>query len=412
MTAKLRRAGLIVGAAGFLSLVTNRAPVITVILFGLAAVLSLRKPDRIGIGVLVVWVFWVASFALTTESWKEVFLSFAFHRRDGQIFFSLLPILIFAGLARNARVVAWVGGVFCAAQAVVALFGLSAHLFHVERDLLGFVYLWDEGPNVQGPAFTALYLAHNAGGSVLGLCCLAATTLAALGPPGRGRWFWGTTAGVLLWGLIISKSRGSMLSLGGALVILSVLVVRRKGVSRKGLLAAGGVLGLTAVFLGPIIVHRFDQFRGNSGTHTGRMQLAKRAFEEWKESPIVGEGMGRYNDEKREWSGRKGLYYRVTRAKVVNDASHAHNSYMHFLAEGGAIGLLLTVGFWGWAAWKLRKSREPLRVAAFLGVLYLFAIAFTEHYMGGGVMLLTLSSLVGAAWSLPEEPAPDKIAAP
>ena len=114
--------------------------------------------------------------------------------------------------------------------------------------------------------------------------------------------------------------------------------------------------------------------------------------------------MGRFNDQEREWSGIKHLYYVVTKAKVVNNAAHAHNSYVHFLAEGGIVGLGVTVGFWGWIAWRLRRSREPLRIAAFLGVLYLLAISFTEHYMGGGAMLLVLSCLVGACWNLPEPP--------
>jgi O-antigen ligase len=117
--------------------------------------------------------------------------------------------------------------------------------------------------------------------------------------------------------------------------------------------------------------------------------------------------MGRYNDEDRTFFGAKGIYYVATGGKVVNSAAHAHNSYVHFFAEGGLVGFAVTAGFWCWVAWQLRGSREPLRIAAFLGVLFLLVISMTEHYMGGGAMLLVLSSIVGAAWNLPEPPLPE-----
>jgi O-antigen ligase len=119
--------------------------------------------------------------------------------------------------------------------------------------------------------------------------------------------------------------------------------------------------------------------------------------------------MGRYNDEGRRFSGLKHVAYFATSGTVVNAPSHAHNSYLHFLAEGGLVGLAAGAAPWIWLAWRLRDSREPLRAAAGLGFLYLFAISLTEHYMGGGAFLLVLAAAVGSAWSLPEPAAADKI---
>jgi O-antigen ligase len=174
--------------------------------------------------------------------------------------------------------------------------------------------------------------------------------------------------------------------------------------TRKALLGMGVALLVTFTLFGPGLAHRLGQFGDESGTHTARWEWWMRALREWTWSPFVGEGLGRYNDADRRWSGVKHVVYVVTKATVVNNAFHAHNSYVHFLAEGGIIGFGMTVGFWGWIAWRLRRSREPIRIAALLGILYLLAISMTEHYMGGGILLLVLSSIVGAAWSLPEAP--------
>lgn len=394
-------------AAAALSLISNRlgwmVPAVWVAGAGLASIDSFRNGQRLDrkllLATIAVWAFWTLSFAMTGESWRT-FASFEFQRRDGQIFFCLFPLLAVAAAKPSSRQVSWILGAFLAVQGFVALTASCFDLVGKRKLLTGLLFWVDEGPPVAN--YCGLYFAHNAVGSVQGLGCLVSATLAAFDPEDRRRKFWGILAIPLLWGVLLSRSRGSLIAMGLGLIVLAVLAVRQGRLKVKGLLLIGIVVVLTGSLFGVRLVHRLEELGVAGGTQTWRLDIWKRALGEWYDSPIVGEGLGRFNDLDREWSGIRHVYYVVTRATVVNNAFHAHNSYVHFLAEGGILGLGITVGFWGWIAWKLRGSREPFRVAAFLGVLYLFAISMTEHYMGGGALLLVLSSIVGAAWSLPE----------
>lgn len=377
-------------AAGFLSLATNRLPALPVAAFLLAAAVAVRKPDRRDLALAGVWAFWVLSFLMTGESLGVLF-SFDFHRRDGLIFLSMLPLLAARWTAPPERPALAVLGIFCAVQAVVALSGAVASAAGAREALAGILFMDDEGTGVLN--YVGLYRAHNAAGSVQALCCLAAAAVAVFGR-GRGRWFWGLVSLPLLWGVLLSRSRGSLLALVASGVVLGVLAWRRGLLSRRALIGTALAAVATAALFGPMVV---DRFRRLSRDHAWRLAKWDRAVEEWTWSPVVGEGLGRYNDGERTWRGLKGVVYVVTEADVRNDASHAHNSYLHFLAEGGVVGLFLTAGFWAWTAWGLRRARDPLRVAALLGIVCLFGLSMTEHYMGGGAMLLVLAPLAGAA---------------
>lgn len=400
--ARERIAGAVAVVAA-LSLVTNRWPLLTVGAFGLTALLAARKPDPLGRATIVTWGYWILSFLLTTEA-IGMLASFEFHRRDGQIFFSLLPLLALSWCRPSPRAASLTLAVFCSAQALVAGVACAADAFGARESLAGLLFLDDEKNGVLN--YCALYMAHNAAGSVQALCCVAAAAMSFFSQGTRTRWFWGLLSMPLLWGVVLSKSRGALLALFFAFALLAILAARRGLLRRHALTGVATAVFLTAIACGPALVERFGKLHEQDGTHVSRFELWKRALEEWSWSPIGGEGLGRYNDLDRRWSGPKHVFHVATAGRVVNAASHAHNSYLHFLAEGGVLGLLVTAGLWSWIAWKLRGAREPLRVAALAGVLLLFAISFTEHYMGGGAMLLVLSCLAGAAWNLRDEPLP------
>lgn len=407
--AGLKRLGLALAGFGFLSLVTNRLPLLTAAAWSAAAACAAwvrlrRAPPRprLELGVGLVWAYWTASYALTGESWRE-FFSYGFHRRDGQIFFSLLPLLVLSWMRVDERSARRLFAIFCVLQSLVVAAGLVAFLGGWARDLYGVLFVDSSTPE-HAPFFVALYQAHNAAGSVLGLSTVGAAGLALWAPTARAWWKWALLGIPLQMGVLLSKSRGSILALGVGLAGLAVVAARCGRLTGRAVALAAAVLLIDLAFLGPMLVRRFAEFTVPGDTHTLRLQQWKRAVEEWTASPILGQGMGRFNDEEREGSGRKPFYYVVTRARVVHSAAHAHNSYVHFLSEGGILGCALMVGFWVWAGWKLRASSGAIPKAAALGIVFLLAIAFTEHYMGGGAMLLVLSSLVGAAWSLRPTP--------
>lgn len=397
---RARIAGVLV-ALGFLTLVSNRVPAVPVSCFLLASLLVIGRPGPIGWRLAAVWGFWLVSFLLTRESLSVLF-SPAFHRRDGQIFFSMAPLLVASWASPPAGPAKKVLMAFCVLQAIVAFASSAVDLLGRRDLLLGVTFLFDEGGSVAN--YCGLYQAHNAAGSVQALCVLICASMAAFGSGARVRWTWGLLVAPLLWGVILSKSRGALLAMFIGLIVLGEMALRNRLLSRRALLGIAVVVVATASLYSARVVRRLGQFGDSAGTHRSRWEWWKRGLQEWMWSPLLGEGLGRYNDHGREWSGVKHLYYVVTRAEVVNAPTHAHNSYIHFLAEGGIVGLGLTVGLWTWLGWRFRRPRAPIRVAAFLGIAYLFPISMTEHYMGGGAMLLVLTSLVGAAWNQTDEP--------
>ena len=64
----LQRASLLAAGAGFLSLLTNRLPLVSAACFVLSALLTVQSPRKIAVGVAAVWAFWLASFLMSTES--------------------------------------------------------------------------------------------------------------------------------------------------------------------------------------------------------------------------------------------------------------------------------------------------------------------------------------------------------
>jgi O-antigen ligase len=355
--------------------------------------------------VAAVWIPWILSLLLSTEA-AQLF-DYSFHRRDGQLFFSIFPILALSTLRLDRNALERLWGLHWGLQALVAALGVVGDLLERRDALQGLCYAFDEGPPTLN--FVGLYGAHNAAGSVLGFGTLFAAAVAVRGEGSRRRWFWGLLGLPLFWGVLLSRSRGALLALLAALAVLGLLAWRSGRIRPRALLGVLLAVALTAAVYGPSVGRRLGQLGDSQGTHTFRLQQWSRAAREWSWSPLLGIGMGRYNDEQRRFSGLQHVAYFATSGTVVNAPSHAHNSYLHFLAEGGLLGLAVSGGFWSWLAWRFRGSREPLRVAAFLGILYLFAVSFTEHYMGGGALLLVLSAAVGSAWSLPEPAEADKI---
>jgi O-antigen ligase len=128
----------------------------------------------------------------------------------------------------------------------------------------------------------------------------------------------------------------------------------------------------------------------------------QRAFDEFVQSPIVGAGFGRFNDQLKIYSGIPHLLYFATGGSVVNNDEHAHNSYLHFLAEGGVVGLGLML--WMWIAlFRWIKAQKKIFAAASFGdcfahgiqacIVLEFLMSFTEHMMGTAVSSLTVLTL-------------------
>jgi len=94
---------------------------------------------------------------------------------------------------------------------------------------------------------------------------------------------------------------------------------------------------------------------------------------------------------------------------VVNDDAHAHNSYLHFLAEGGVIGLGLMLGVWfSLLRWTARQKEKfasgtfgyAFAHGIFACILLELFMSFSEHMMGTAVSSLTILTMIALLLNL------------
>lgn len=144
--------------------------------------------------------------------------------------------------------------------------------------------------------------------------------------------------GVAIGALLLSASRGGMVSFAFELAVLAVFALARR-VGKAALALALGVLllaGVFAVWLG--VAEAFSRFRGDWSddvTSSRRLVIVRDSWQLFLEHPVLGTGAGTFST----------VYPRVESfhdGKIVN---HAHNDYIELLVEMGALGGLLAFLF-------------------------------------------------------------------
>jgi O-antigen ligase len=133
--------------------------------------------------------------------------------------------------------------------------------------------------------------------------------------------------------------------------------------------------------------------------------LWPRALAYFRQSPLVGMGFGSFDDQIRNVTSYFGLLGVPSDIIVEHSDSHAHNSYLNFLAELGVVGLALLLSFY----WKLVKwsqngaARSALtdhgrNFAAYrfveLSSVCLLVMAATEHRLVSPSNVLILSLVI------------------
>lgn len=232
------------------------------------------------------------------------------------------------------------------------------------------------------------------------------------------------TATLCLAGLFRSWSRGGWLAGAGAAIVMALLValvVVRPPVGRRqrftlwlGIVAlvAGALCGLR-VQLPPTLVQRV----ASAGIAPGTTNVADAEIDDtnfatverlahwhaaiamWSDKPWLGQGPGHFEV----------VYARYRLPRWPEPLGHAHNYYLHALAESGLVGLLFFVVFlmaaWGCAIRTIFRSTAPLSAAAGLGLAGVVA-AISLHSLVDNVfvheMPVFLGLLCGLACGLAE----------
>lgn len=222
-------------------------------------------------------------------------------------------------------------------------------------------------------------------------------------------------AGLLLTVLLLTFSRGGLLSLLGAVGALIVLrTAQSQRISQRlparwliGV-AVVGVLATATLFM----VFTLSQSR-RSGDE-GRVDMWISALEITRDHPLLGAGPGLFGRAFREYRDPS-----IARDKLAS----AHNAYLNTLAETGILGMIaslwlgVTFVITWWHTWKRaqgtdRKLRLEVTFAAFVGLgIHSLVDVFTVTPIVLLIAVLAAYSITGQRSRLDRPPAGQKLPA-
>ncbi len=377
------------------STVTNAIPVsvafvVLTPLFAVALPRNRSMPAAAFATLMMILYFILSTLIYAPES----FLAPEFYRRDGNVFVTFLPVLVGGLVAVRTnlgvvfrRFLLWAGGMNAVCVALYLTTG-------------GTIVYNEEG------VYHFLFEAHNAAGGYL-----AMVTAFSLGIYFTSRKikraFWGVLVLSNLIGLWLTASRGSIVALLGAVVFVRAL--RERYLKTMIAVSAVSLIALLS-FTYPywLSLGRPLDLSENTKTETIESKDAntlQRALYLWPravylflESPIVGTGYGSYNDIPYELSGVPHLVEFNHTSEPVYNSAHAHNTYLHVLAETGLVGFALMIMM----LVKMRQSFESINAPEVqLGFRLAFWMAvfsaMTEHRLFTPSEMLPFTILYGLA---------------
>lgn len=370
---------------------------------GLAGWLAEKvKFRQLELAIVLFLVYWLANYFWSTGDIDNL-VSFEFLRRDGAMFVTY-PAFFCLLQCRLKR--SYFRGFWFAFLTVLSLMAVCAALI-----LRNFPYAYLLRPlNIVGNEtefmgsrlFYGWYNAHDAAGAVYTMGCIILLAFLVEGKGSRTfrRYVWPMLFSCL-GGLALTFSRSGYVSLmAGMFVLLPIRQLRKT--FKIGLAI---VIPLFIVLLSnSVVLNRIDTITDpNWGTNASRFVVWQDALHDFSESPIVGIGLGRYNDLGRFFKGVPGLVYVATAGEIENNDATAHNSYLHFLAEGGIVGLFVSMFIW-WSVWKElsfferklpRSHLHPFLRAGKGALAAMLVYCMFDHSLGSGSGVLMLMTLIG-----------------
>lgn len=220
-------------------------------------------------------------------------------------------------------------------------------------------------------------------------------------------WF----AGLFLFAIVLTGSRGGWIGLGLALLVWPLLAGREW---KRKIFGAAAVLlgiagGLWALYHGSDYARaRMDPFLAGH-FETSRPLIWKAGWQMWRDDPWLGGGAAAYNV----------LFDQYRPRGFLNEPDWTHNDYLNTLSDYGVVGFGLWFGagaVLGWAGWAaVRRARRATvsagdlfarakwKLGLFLGLLaYAFHLGVDFHTK---IPALAFAAAVVTALLLRDEPA-------
>jgi O-antigen ligase/tetratricopeptide (TPR) repeat protein len=212
----------------------------------------------------------------------------------------------------------------------------------------------------------------------------------------EGGWGWALAAAFFAVALVMSRSRGGVLSAVGGLVLLPFFYRGRGSVAGAAALLA---LGAGAVFVAnPAgLIERFGTIDPFELSSESRYEIFRTTAAAAMHQPILGFG----------WGTHPRAYHPFQPAPLAGQIHHAHNEYVNVLFEAGVVGLVLLGGamiWWFVRVWQAQKplpGHDRMPVTATLGAAAVVAlhsfVDFDLRITGIGMVWAALLGLGAAA---------------
>jgi O-antigen ligase len=235
---------------------------------------------------------------------------------------------------------------------------------------------------------------------VLSLVLLAA--LPRLLSPGAARRRLEVPWLLMLWGLIVTYTRGAWIGFAGG--VLTVAATVRRG---RWALVGGLLLLVAGALVSPYeLRHRFLSMADpeEAGVRE-RIYMWKSGLAMWRERPILGVGPG----------GVKRDYVRYAREEALKKRTgHVHNTPLQILVERGVLGLAawlwLWIAFYAHAIRRLRQlpgealAERALVVGSIAAITGFLIGGLSEYNFGDSEVVMVAWAIMALPWAAAEEP--------
>jgi O-antigen ligase len=357
--------------------------------------------------ILVAYAYWLLSYVATGAPLSNLF-SFEFLRFDGALLIAYLPLLLFTDFRLDPTFIRRSIGLFLTILSAVALLGF-AEFVDITVVPIGLSALPEplqliHNASLATDIFHGFFRAHNAAGAIYAMASLVSFSLLVLGANSSLLSLPAFWLGCNFIGLVLTQSRTAYV----AFLITLLFVFFRRRVYLGKAFEFGSLILVPLLYLllvQPALNHRTEAVSNLEDPNVvTRFLYYQRALDDFVLSPIVGTGFGRFNDELKVYSGVPHLVYFATSGSVVNDDSHAHNSYLHFLAEGGILGTGIMLAVWISALRWIGNKKTIFADGSFgyclaqalqACIVLQFIMSMTEHMMGTAISSLAIFTLLG-----------------
>jgi O-antigen ligase len=230
------------------------------------------------------------------------------------------------------------------------------------------------------------------------LALLAPFALAGAILSQRGRILYLAAFGLMTIGIYASFSRGALI----ALAVIPFFFLRLRHI-----LFAVPLIAAFVTFLAPgLLFERFITLTSGGTELATRLDIWRTAASIWREHPLLGVGLGQFPTAYAEARIPGKLFLPGT---IFQPPPHAHNLFLHHLAEGGIIGFVAILALLAVAIHlAIRLCRHRDRWISIFGRAMLASLAaFVTHNLfdvtlteNTGIYLFALLGLLGAVYTI------------